>query len=130
MVAPVIPGLNEHEIPAILEAAASAGAKHAGFVPLRLPLAVARLFEDWLDRHEPGKKEKILGRIRDMRGGKLNDSRFGERMSGSGAFAEMINTMFTTSCNRFGINQQVRRLSTESFRRPVTTTDRQLSLFD
>ncbi len=130
MVAPVIPGLNEHEIPAILAAAASAGAKHAGFVPLRLPLAVAPLFEDWLDRHEPEKKDKILGRIRGMRGGKLNDSRFGERMSGSGAFAEIINTMFTATCDRFGINQQVRRLSTAAFRRPDATTDRQLRLFD
>ena len=77
MVAPVIPGLTEHELPAILEAAAEAGATHASYILLRLPLAVAGLFEEWLDRHRPAAKEKVLGRIRSTRDGRLNDPRFG-----------------------------------------------------
>ena len=118
MMAPVIPGLTEHEVPAILGAAAKAGAKHASYVPLRLPLAVAPLFEDWLDRHEPGRKEKIMGRIRGMREGRLNDPRFGSRMNGSGAFAEIIDAMFNAECRRLGLNRQVQKLSTSAFQRP------------
>ena len=130
MVAPVIPGLTDHEIPAILEAAKSAGAKSAAYVPLRLPLAVAPLFSDWLDRHEPGRKEKILGRIRGMRDGKLNDAKFGSRMNGSGAFAEIIGTVFHGTCNRLGINQESRRLSSSAFRRAGADEERQLRLFE
>lgn len=129
MVAPIIPGLNDHEIPAILSAAAQAGARHAGYIPLRLPLAVAPLFEDWLDRHRPGQKSKILGRIRGMRGGQLYDGRFGHRMRGEGTFASMIDTMFRTSCQRAGLNADRLVLSTEAFRRPGDMT-RQLRLFD
>src|SRR5205085_7522071 len=77
LVAPVIPGLNDHEIPAILSAAVAAGAAFAGYVTLRLPHAVAPLFEEWLGHHFPDRKDKVLGRIRDLRGGRLNDARFG-----------------------------------------------------
>jgi DNA repair photolyase len=128
MVAPVIPGLNDHEIPAILAAAARAGARHAAYVPLRLPLAVAPLFEDWLDRHEPGRKEKVLGRLRSLRGGKLNDARFGARMSGSGTFAAMIDTVFRATCVREGLNRAALVLSTAAFRRPGVA--RQETLFE
>ena len=129
MVAPVIPGLNDHEIPAILAAAARAGARHAGFVPLRLPLAVAPLFEDWLERHTPGKKEKILGRVRSLRGGRLNDARFSTRMRGEGVFADAIRAVFQTACAREGLNLERLRLSTTAFRRPEEP-GRQLRLFD
>src|SRR6185437_4704406 len=74
MVAPIIPGLNEHEIPAILKAAAGAGARQVGYTMVRLPLAVAELFPDWLERHYPDRKDRVLGRIREMRGGKLNEA--------------------------------------------------------
>ena len=84
MVAPVIPGLTEHEMPAILKAAAEAGARCAGYTIVRLPMEVSALFQDWLEHHFPGRKEKVLERIRAMHDGRLNDSRFGVRMSGEG----------------------------------------------
>lgn len=84
MAAPVVPGLTDHEIPAILEAAAEAGASGAGYVMLRLPGAVAGLVEEWLEARFPDRKEKVLNRVRDLRGGRLNDPRFGSRMKGEG----------------------------------------------
>lgn len=121
LVAPVIPGLTEHEIPAILEAAAEAGALTAGFVMLRLPGAVAGLFEGWLEEHFPDRKEKVLNRLREMRGGRLNDPRFGKRMRGEGPFAEGIKTLFETTRRRLGMDGRSKErlaLSTEAFRRP------------
>ncbi len=129
MVAPVIPGLNDHEIPTILEAAAAAGAQAAGFTLVRLPLTVAPLFDDWLDRHRPDAKEKILGRIRSMRGGKLNDSRFGDRMRGEGPIAEMIGRVFRASCRRLDLNLRRWPVSTAAFQRPPKRDD-QPRLFD
>lgn len=124
-VAPVIPGLTEHETPAILEAAAKAGATHAGFTVLRLPGAVAELFESWLMRHVPGKREKILRRIRKIRGGALHDPRFHSRMRGEGIFAEQIRQLFELGRRRAGIPNETRELSAAAFRRP----DAQLRLF-
>jgi DNA repair photolyase len=126
LVAPVIPGLNEHEIPAILEAAAQAGARQAGHVLVRLPLAVADLFQDWLARHYPERKDKILGRIRAARDGRLNDSRFGVRMSGEGHHAEMITRLFRSASRRVGLNQSPWPVSAAAFRRPGP---QQLTLF-
>jgi DNA repair photolyase len=118
MTAPVIPGLNDHELPALLSAAAEAGATFAAYVPVRLPLAVRPLFEDWLERHYPERKEKVLGRIRSMRGGELNDPRFGSRMRGEGIFARPIAQLFSISCRRAGIGEgRFPRLSTAAFRR-------------
>lgn len=124
-VAPVIPGLNDSEIPRIVQAAADAGATFAGLVPLRLPYAVAPLFEAWLDQHRPGMKEKVLNRIREVRGGKLNDPNFGSRMDGQGPFADQIHALFRMACTRAGLTGWP-ELSAEAFRRP---TD-QPSLFD
>ena len=84
MIAPVIPGLTDHELPAILKAVAEAGARNAGFVPLRLPHGVSSLFDEWLQRHYPDRRDKVLNRVREMRGGKLNDPNFGSRMRGAG----------------------------------------------
>jgi DNA repair photolyase len=126
MVAPVIPALTDHEIPAILAAVAEAGGKCAGYTVLRLPFAVKSLFEQWLDQHFPERKDKVLGRIRETRGGKLNDARFGSRMKGEGAFAEMIREMFLLARRRVGIGAHPPKLSTASFRRP----GEQPSLFD
>ena len=127
MVAPVIPGLNEHEIPAIIAAGKKAGAQFAGYTTLRLPYGVAPLFERWLDQHAPSKKAKILNRLRSLRGGKLNDSRFGKRMRGEGRYAEQIAAMFALACRKAGLVNDFPGLSTAAFCRPV---DGQLSLFD
>jgi DNA repair photolyase len=118
MIAPVIPGLTDHEIPAILAAAAEAGARHAGFVPLRLPGAVAPLFEDWLRRCFPDSVDKVLHRVRSMRGGKLNDPRFESRMRGEGEYAEQIRSLFKLYSKREGFNREDLELSTADFRRP------------
>jgi DNA repair photolyase len=126
LIAPVIPGLTEHEIPAILSAAKEAGARHAGRVMLRLPFGVKDLFDRWLERHAPGKKKKVLGRIRDIRGGDLNDPAFGSRMRGQGPLADQIHQLFSATCIRIGIPQEGPTLTTEHFRRPGAV---QLNLF-
>ncbi len=131
MVAPVIPGLTEHEMPSILAAAARAGATHAGYILLRLPLAVAGLFEEWLDRHRPAAKQKILGRIRSTRDGRLNDSRFGVRMRGEGPIADLIRQVFHVNCRQLGLNQQPWPVSAGAFRCPsVPGREQQLRLFE
>jgi DNA repair photolyase len=118
MVAPVIPGPTDHEMPAILTAATEAGASFAGYTTLRLPHAVALLFEDWLARHLPEKKDKILHRIRAMRRGRLNDAEFGLRMHGEGIFAEQISQIFHVACRKAGLPEDGPKLSIASFRRP------------
>jgi len=118
LVAPVIPALNDHEIPAVLAAAKAAGAGWADTEILRLPLTVAPIFEQWLDQNVPGKKDKVLNRIRAMRGGKLNDPRFGSRMSGEGIFADQISQMFHVARRKAGLPEDGPELSTAAFRRP------------
>ncbi len=126
-VAPVIPGLNDHEIPQLLEAAADHGAQAAHYTVVRLPYGVKDLFTHWLDDQLPEQKEKILGRIRSLRGGnRLNDSRFGTRMSGSGPVAEFIHQLFQVSLKRHHLASSVPPLSTEAF---VPPGGRQLELF-
>jgi DNA repair photolyase len=125
MVAPVVPGITDHEVPKILEAAAAAGAQTAGYVMLRLPGAVAGLFEKWLEEHFPDRKDKVLNRVREMRGGQLYDSTFGNRMRGEGIFAEQIRATFETFRRRYGLDRPFPELSTAAFRRP----GEQLSLF-
>lgn len=118
MVAPVIPGLTDHELPAIVHAASEAGARFAGMVPVRLPYGVADLFEQWLERHRPERKEKVLAQIRAIRDGKLNDSDFGSRMTGQGIFAEQLAKLFAVACRRAGFPERGPHLSTTAFRRP------------
>jgi DNA repair photolyase len=118
LVAPVIPGLTDHEMPAILAAVAAAGARTAGYVPLRLPYGVAPLFEEWLTLHRPLQKEKILNRVREIRGGRLNDPNFGSRMQGHGAYAHHIAELFEISCRKVGLNSNRPKLSAAAFRRP------------
>ncbi len=126
MIAPVVPGLTDHEIPRLIETAAEAGAKYAGYVLLRLPYVNKDLFEQWLERHFPLKKNKVLDRIRAMRHGKLNESQFGARMVGHGIFAEQIEHLFDVARRKAGIAGRSADLSTASFRRPGGT---QLGLF-
>jgi DNA repair photolyase len=116
MVAPIVPGLTDHEVPKIVEACAKAGAQFAGYTIVRLPWAIAPLFEHWLDEHFPAKKEKVLSRIRHIRNGKINDPRWGFRTKGEGIFAEQIRSMFEVACRRAGMNGRS-ELSTAAFRR-------------
>ena len=120
LLAPIIPGLTDHEIPSLVEAAAKAGARSAGYVILRLPHAVAPLFEQWLATHFPDRKEKVLNRVRAMRHGKLYESAFGQRMSGEGIFADQIQSLFDVACRKHGIGRDRHELSTAAFRRPAT----------
>jgi len=125
-VAPVIPGLTDPELPAILQAAADAGAQAAGYTIVRLPYAVAPLFEQWLATHFPDRKEKVLNRLRSLRYGKLNDSQWGTRMRGEGIFADQIEKLFEVARCKAGIRGNNPELSTAAFRRPPGA---QLTLF-
>ncbi|HOB31383.1 MAG TPA: PA0069 family radical SAM protein [Verrucomicrobiota bacterium] len=118
LVAPVIPALNEPEMASVLAAAKDAGAGWAGTEVLRLPLTVAPVFEAWLGRHLPERKEKILNRIRSIRGGRLNDPRFGSRMRGEGVFADQIAQLFRVARRRAGLAEHGPELSVAAFRRP------------
>jgi DNA repair photolyase len=128
LVAPVIPGLNDTEIPAILGAAREAGAQHAAFIMLRLPLTVAPVFQEWLQREQPGRAQKIESRIRAMRGGKLNSSQFGDRMKGSGAMAHQIADLFRLVARQHGLDRGLPPQDCTRFRRPKPETG-QLWLF-
>jgi DNA repair photolyase len=125
MVAPVIPGLNDEEIPAILEAARDAGAQTAGFVLLRLPWAVRPIFEDWLTRNYPLRAERVLGLIRATRDGRLNDSQFGRRMRGQGPYAEQIEQTFKIFKKKLGLDRPLPTLDSTKFRPPRTSSGQQ-----
>ena len=117
-VAPVIPGLNDHEIPAILAAARDAGAQFATYSIVRLPGSVADVFQHWLSRNvSPEAAEKILGRIRDLRGGKLNELRPGIRMRGEGEQAEQISRLFKVTARKLGLDKMRPEVTGENFRR-------------
>ncbi len=117
MVAPVVPAITEHEIPAILAAAKNAGARWAGRVVLRLPWAVAPLFERWLDEHFPDRKEKVLNRVKHLRGGKLYDAKWTIRGRGEGIYADQIEQLFDVTCRKLGLNEDESELSIDAFRR-------------
>lgn len=129
LVAPVIPGLTDHETPAILAAAAEAGATAASYIPLRLPYGLKELFEEWLETHFPDRKDKVLNRIRAMRGGKLYDAQWGTRMRGEGLFADHMEALFTTAARKLGLTRHIPPLSTAAFRRPHDPAG-QIGLFD
>jgi len=118
LMAPIVPALTDHEIPALLEAAADAGAMFAGYTVLRLPGAVDELFTHWLEEHFPVRKEKVLHRLESMRDGNHNEARFGLRMRGAGEWADQIRTLFETSRRRVGLARRGMPLSVDAFRRP------------
>jgi DNA repair photolyase len=118
MTAPMIPGLNDHEMEAILDAAVDAGATRAGYVPLRLPLEIKELFEEWLKTHRPDRAERVLSLIRQMRGGKLYDAEFGSRMRGEGPLAILLSQRFAAAVKRLGLNRIGVRLDTSAFHVP------------
>jgi len=105
MVAPVIPAVTDHEIEAVLEAAAAAGARRAGWILLRLPLEVRDLFTEWLTAHRPLAADRVMSLVRGTRGGRDSDSRFGHRMRGNGAYAQLLDRRFATAARRLGFEQ-------------------------
>lgn len=119
MVAPVVPAITDHEMPAILAEAARRGAQFAGFTMLRLPWAVASIFEAWVEEHFPDRRDKVLNRIRELRDGKLNDARWQSRMRGEGVFAQQIESLFEVSRRKAGMVDRDLDLTTEHFRRPA-----------
>ena len=119
MVAPVIPGLNEQEVPAILEHAAGAGARFASYTLLRLPHGVKDLFSEWLAVHEPGKRNRVLNRIRSTRSGKLYDASFETRGRGTGPWADQILRLFRVTRARHGLGTRPATLNLDAFRRPA-----------
>lgn len=127
MVAPVIPGLNDHEIERILDSARAMGALEAGYVLLRLPLEVSPLFKEWLLRNYPDRYRHVLSLIRSMRGGKDYDAEWGKRMRGEGPYAWQIGRRFEIAAKRLGINVNKKRLRTDLF--AATPASEQLSLF-
>jgi DNA repair photolyase len=122
MVAPVIPGLNDSEIPRILEAAARAGARSAGWVLLRLARPLDTLFERWLEEHYPDRRTRVLERIRSTRGGRISDTQFGRRMRGEGVYAEQIAALFSAAVRKHGLDRGLPPLQTSAFRRPRPAT--------
>jgi len=126
MMAPVIPGLNESEIPALLKAVAEAGAQYANYVLLRLPYKVKDIFAEWLEIHYPLRKEKILGDIRSTRDGELYDSDYGSRMDGKGVRASQIAQLFEVSLKRAGIRGGGPHLTTDHYRRLAANGQQEL----
>ncbi|HMF68194.1 MAG TPA: PA0069 family radical SAM protein [Phyllobacterium sp.] len=126
MVAPIVPGLNDHEIERILDSAHAMGALEAGYVLLRLPLEVSPIFKDWLLRNYPDRYRHVLSLVRSMRGGKDYDAEWGKRMRGEGPYAWQIGRRFEIAAKRLGINVNKRRLRTDLFE--ATPGSEQLSL--
>lgn len=114
-VAPLIPGLTDHEMPDLLAAAVAAGATHAGFTIVRLPGAVSELFTQWLEEHAPLRKQRVLNRIGEAHAGDLDDKRFGLRMSGSGGHAEQLGALFRLARKRLGLGRRWEPLNTALF---------------
>jgi len=119
MAAPVIPGLNDHEIERILDSAKAAGADAAGYVMLRLPIEVSPLFRDWLLRHYPDRYRHVMSLIRSMRDGKDYDAEFGKRMRGTGPYAWQVARRFQMTCKRLGLNLRKTPLRTDHFVPPL-----------
>ena len=128
LVAPVIPVLTDPELGSILAAASDAGAQSAGYIMLRLPLEVSELFQQWLQTHYPLMAGHVMTRVRDTRGGRDYDSRFGKRMTGTGAFADMIAQRFKLACRKLNLAPRQDSLNRDAFRVPPRSGD-QIGLF-
>lgn len=127
-IAPVVPGITDHEIEAIVVAAAGHGASSISFIPMRLPHEVAPLFEEWLETYYPDRKSKVMNIVRQMRGGKRNDPAFHSRMRGQGPWADLIRTRLAIASRKAGLSKAKLSLRTDLFRRPAIA-GRQLELF-
>jgi DNA repair photolyase len=128
MFAPAIPALNDHEMEAVLSAAAGHGARSAGYVLLRLPLEIKDLFREWLEVNAPDRARHVMALVRQMRGGKDYDANWNTRMKGTGAYAEMMARRFHMAVKRLGLNRPSTPLAVHKFRRPARSGD-QLALF-
>lgn len=128
MASPMIPGLTDHELEAVLVAGQEAGARSASIIPLRLPLEVSELFQEWLAVHFPDRAKAVMSRVRQMHGGQDYDAKFGHRMTGSGHHAELLQNRFKLACRKLGLEQRRPALRCDLFRRPDQPGD-QLSLF-
>jgi DNA repair photolyase len=128
MVAPVVPGLTDHELEPILEAGQKAGAVAASMIGLRLPREVSGLFQDWLARHFPDRAAKIMGRIRELHGGQDYDPVFGKRMRGEGVWADLLDRRFGVAIARLGLSTKMPPLRTDLFAPPLQAGD-QMALF-
>ncbi|MDR9437611.1 MAG: PA0069 family radical SAM protein, partial [Thiohalophilus sp.] len=128
LMAPIIPVLNDSEIEQLLDECAAAGAESAGYVILRLPHELKELFVQWLQEHYPLKAEHVMNRVRDLRGGREYQSNFGERMRGSGQYAELIAHRFALACKKQGLNRRSLDLDCSKFRVPLKSGD-QMGLF-
>jgi DNA repair photolyase len=126
-VSPIVPGLTDHEMEQILEQAASAGARYAHYSILRLSYELKDLFKEWLVAERPDRAERVMSLVRQLRGGKENDSRFGVRMAGEGPIAKLLSTRFSLASRRFGLREDIRSLRTDLFKVPPGPGD-QLSL--
>jgi DNA repair photolyase len=129
LVAPVIPFLTDHQIEPVLEAAWEHGARQAGYVLMRLPWEIKDLFKDWLVRHYPLKANHVMSRVREMRGGRDNDPRFGSRMRGTGELADLLARRFQVACKRLGFNSGRRNRTLDTTRFQPPRRDGQLTLF-
>lgn len=127
-VAPIIPGLNDSEIPAIIEAAKAAGAQFAGYTVVRLPFSVKEIFALWLEEHFPGMKDKVLGRIEETQGPTLSHKEFGRRLKGEGVWAGQVEQLFKVSLKRAGLLHRRPQVSAAHFRRPQTGGQMELAL--
>lgn len=125
-VAPIIPGLNDEEIPAIIKESAARGAYGASYTIVRLPGAVEQIFKEWVRKELPDRADKIIHRIEEIHGGSANDSRWKLRMTGEGSWSETIKKLFLLQCEKYGLNTLPVDLSTEHFRRE---TKRQIEMF-
>jgi len=128
MASPVVPGLTDHELEALLAAGAAAGADAASWIMLRLPREVSELWQAWLAEHEPGRAAKVMARLREMHGGRDYDPRWGQRMRGEGEYAEMIGRRFQMACKRLGLLSSAAPLTCDLFQRPAQPGD-QMALF-
>ncbi len=127
--APVVPAINDHELEAVLDASAAAGAKTAGYVLLRLPGEVRVLFFEWLERHYPERAQRVRNRIRELRGGRDNDPRFGHRMRGQGPWAELLKRRFEAACRRNGLGSGRAAPLTTALFRPPNRSPNQMELW-
>ena len=121
MVAPVIPGLTDHEIEVILEAARDAGARDAGYVLLRLPLEIKELFREWLATEFPDRAKRVINLLQSMHGGKDYIAAFGHRRRGSGPYADQISRRFKLARKRLGLSEERLQLRTDLFVRPINS---------
>ena len=128
MFAPCIPGLNDHEMEAVLERAAAAGARGAGSVALRLPREIKDLFREWLETDHPDRARRVMSLVRQMRGGKDYDSQWGSRMTGQGPIAELMATRFHAAKKRYGLDMAWGSMDVGKFRVPPRAGD-QIDLF-